>query len=397
MNIFLGLKHHSGGENTSSWSKEEIVKAFYTIRANGIPGLGQAKIIDVGSKEYLKYFIEEVVENYIAQGGSTCKFFIGDYGTGKTHIIDMLHSLALENNMAVARTELSRSLELEDWRLITKYILQNLEICLNGQTARSLPNVLSLMGRNGSFNFEQLDEITFPHNGFKKAMLYLAKGNLDYRAEETLEKYLLGNRLALSSLRNYGLTGVKEPLSKRNAESVFKTITTFLWKAGLKGTILLFDENEKTLVWTRGNNPPKRITEAANLMRRLVDSASNRGIEGVLIAYTVLPGFVERASEGYGALGQRLRIPNDGYAQPWRWPVIHNTSVNLYYDRTEFINEIAVHLNDLTRQCGVKTDITDELLEVGNEVLAQKAGEEYKRDLLKALTRICLAHIEGDE
>jgi len=379
------------------WMREEIIKTFYNVRENGIPGPGQAQIIDVGSDDYLQYFIEEVVENYIYHGGSTCKFVIGDYGTGKTHLIDLLHSLALENNMAVARTKLSRSLELEDWKLITKYILQNIEVKLDGQSVRSLPEVLRLMGSQGVFDFDQLDNMAFSHNGFKKAMLYMAKGNLDYKAENILEKYLLGNRLALSGLRNYGVTGVKEPLSKRNAESVFKTITTFLWKAGLKGTLLLFDENEKTLVWSQGRNPPRRVLEAANLMRRLIDAISNRGMEGVLVVYTVLPGFVERASEGYRALGQRLRVPDDGYAQPWRWPVIYNTSVNIYYDRTSFLQGISTRINDLTHQCGVEEDIRSELLETGKRVLAQKAGEEYKRNLLKSLTRVGLAHIEGDE
>ena len=379
------------------WTREQIIKTFNNVSENGIPGPGQAQIIDIGSSDYLQYFIEEVVDNYIVQGGSTCKFFIGDYGTGKTHLIDLLHSLALENNMAVCRTELSRSLELEDWKLITRYILQNIEMKLEGQTVRSLPDILRLMGSKGVFDFNKLAKMNFSHNGFKKAMLYLAKGNLNHNAETILKKYLLGDRLALSNLRNYGITGVKEPLSNRNSESVLKTVTTFLWKAGLKGTILLFDENEKTLVWSRGRKPPKRVLDAANLMRRLVDSTSNRGMEGVLVIYTVLPGFVERASEGYQALGQRLRILDNGYAQPWRWPVINNTSVNIFYDRSAFLKEISMHINELTNQCGLEIDIRNELLEIGNKVLNQKAGEEYKRYLLKAMTRVALVHIEGDE
>ncbi len=128
------------------WTREQIIKTFNNVSENGIPGPGQAQIIDIGSSDYLQYFIEEVVDNYIVQGGSTCKFFIGDYGTGKTHLIDLLHSLALENNMAVCRTELSRSLELEDWKLITRYILQNIEMKLEGQTVRSFPDILRLMG-----------------------------------------------------------------------------------------------------------------------------------------------------------------------------------------------------------------------------------------------------------
>lgn len=149
----------------NEWSKDEIVKAFNTISENGIPGQGQARIVDVGSQEYLDYFLEEVIHNYISQGGATSKFFIGDYGTGKTHIIDLLYGLALENKMAVSRTELSSSLQLENWQMITQYILQNLEVCIDGQTARSIPEILQLMGRNDSFNFKQLEEITFSHNG----------------------------------------------------------------------------------------------------------------------------------------------------------------------------------------------------------------------------------------
>lgn len=299
--------------------------------------------------------------------------------------------------MAVSRTGLCSSLELENWQQITQYILQNLEVSIDGQTAKSLPEILQLMGRKCSIDFKKLEETSFPHNGFKKGILYMAQGDLDYRAKDILEKYLLGYRIALSGLRNYGLIGVKEPLSNRNAESVFKTVTTFLWKAGLKGTNLLFDETEKTLV-CNSLKPPGRITKAANLMRRLIDSTSNRGMEGVLIVYTVLPGFVERATQGYAALGQRLRISNDDGKHPWRSPVINNTSVNSYYtDREQFLNAIVSKLNHLTIQCGVNKDITKELEATGKIVLSQKAGEEYKRDLMKALTSICIRHIEGDE
>lgn len=226
----------------------------------------------------------------------------------------------------------------------------------------------------------------------------MTQGNLDDQAKDTLKKYLLGSKIPLSGLRNYGLLGVKEPLSKRNAEIVFKTVTTFLWKAGLKGTILLFDEAEKTLVWSNGQTPPKRIKEAANLMRRLVDSASNKGMEGVLIVYTVLPGFIDRATQGYAALGQRLRVPYAEGKQPWRWPVIDNFNVNSYYtDREQFLDAVVFKLNRLTIQCGVETNITEELEEIGKVVLSKKAGEEYKRDLMKALTRICIKHIEGGD
>jgi hypothetical protein len=310
-----------------------------------------------------------------------------------------MHSLALDNNMAVSRIVLSESLELEEWKLITKEFLKKIEVRFGGQTAKSLPDVIGLMARNGFIDFDILDKVKFPHNGFKKAMMYFAKGNLNERAESSIKNYLLGERegLQLSQLKYHGIRGVKEPLSKRNAEGIFKTVVTFLWKAGLRGTLLLFDENEKTFNWTRGPNPPKSIVDAANLMRRTVDSVSNQGMQGVIFVYTVLPGFVERAYQAYQALGQRLTIPNDGYKQPWRWPVISYASINKYSDRVDFLNAIAIHLNTLTGKCGVQTDITHELLDIGNEVLRRKAGDEYKRDLLKSLTRVCLGHIEGVE
>jgi len=380
-----------------NWSKDEIIKAFYTIREYGVPGSGQAKIVDVGTEAYLKYFSEEVIQKYISQGGSTCKFFIGDYGTGKTHIIDLLHSLAFYNNMAVARTELSGSLELEDWSKITKYILQNIELEIDGQKAVSLPNIIKLMVRSKNYNFDVTRNNKYPHNGFKKAIYYYAKDTLPPDIEDILERFLQGERLPLIKLKKYGLSGVKEPLSRRNAESVFKTVTTVLWNAGLSGTILLFDENEKTLTWSKGKTPPKRIIEAANLMRRLIDSVSNRDMKGVIAVYTVLPGFVDRASEGYRALGQRLQLADDSVIQPWRWPVINNTVINSYTERMFFLQAIASKLNNLSQKCGVNTDITDELISNGRSVLAQKAGEEYRRDLLKVLTRTCLNHIEGVE
>jgi len=91
---------------------------------------------------------------------------------------------------------------------------------------------------------------------------------------------------------------------------------------GLNGVMLLFDENERSLNWRIGTNPPKRIISAANLMRRFIDSTINGSFKSVVAIYSILPNFIEIAKDSYAALGQRLAFDNEGLFHPWRWPII---------------------------------------------------------------------------
>lgn len=128
-------------------TREEILEGLEAIAQNGIPTEGLAWLTDVGSEQFLLFFEREILSGVVAHGGSTCRIFEAVYGEGKTHLLDLLRSRALHLGMAVVKADLSHTVSLHDWKLLTEHLLENVSMRVRGQTIRSLPRVLEELGR----------------------------------------------------------------------------------------------------------------------------------------------------------------------------------------------------------------------------------------------------------
>lgn len=367
--------------------------ALDQIATFGTSPSGSSHLVDVGTEGYLTYYKEEVIEGLIAKGGATCKFIEGAYGSGKTHILQILREVSFDCGMVVANTDLSQALSLSDWKLITEYILANMEARINGQIIRSLPDILVALGKSELYNnLDILRKENLPCAGFKNAILYALKSDkLTDSAWELLKQYLLGNRVSAAMLRDQGLIGIKGRLTQRNAEYILKTVLASLYHLGFTGTALLFDENEMTLV-NSTNNISKKNKIAANLMRRMIDGCSNGLMTGTIVVFAVLPGFLENCAMSYQALGQRLQIVRDSFQKPsWRWPVLPVQAISAVREPEDFLEQAIERYSQIVRKLGGNTDgLGDKLLEDGQMVLNNNVGSGYKRELVKVLASISL-------
>ena len=371
----------------------EQVAQYGTVGGEG------AGLLDVGTGDFLAFFEREILDDLVARGGATCRFFEGSYGAGKTHLLRLLGEVAAARGMATVRTELSRDLGLEDWSLITKYVLEQVEVRVGGETVRSLPAILSALGGTGLAGVAALKRAALPHAGFRAAMLR-AVG--DPSPPAPLVRFLRGERVGAVELRRAGLAGIKDPLSRRNAEQVLNTVVSGLSHLGLPGTILLFDENERTLATDRAALS-KRLQVAANVMRRFIDGCTTGGLVGTVAVFAVLPGFLENCTRLYPALGQRLEIGRGGdlagegvTAPAWRWPVLPIEAVGSTPAPEAFLDGVAGRLERLVVECGGAADGLGEVLRAeGSGVLAEHAGSGYRRPLMKRLAALTLARLDG--
>jgi len=371
-------------------------KAIEHIASFGTAPERGTHLVDVGTERYLDYFNKEIIEDLLVKGGSTCKFFYGDYGAGKTHILEMLRELSLEKGMVVANTNLSQALSLSDWKLITEYIFQNMEASVNGQVLRSLPNILSALGKkNIDSNIKTLRREVLPITSFKNAMIYATqKDKLNESTWDMIKAYLLGTKVTVASLKKEGIGNIKASLNKRNAEYILKTVLGGLYYLGFKGTILLFDENEKTLsVSSRG--PSRKNIIAANLMRRMIDGCANGLMIGTVVVFAVLPGFLETCTRSYQALGQRLQIfRGQNYRPSWRWPVLPVDYLNDVIEYEDFLDYSINKYIDITKKLNGNTSgLASIMRKEGEYVLESNAGSGYKRILMKTLANIVLERL----
>lgn len=374
------------------WSRDDILSALEQVAQTGEPSPGTARMLDVGSEEFVRHFEFEILNDFVRHGGATCRVFEGSYGAGKTHLLDLLHDAAQRQGMAVVRTMLSDALSLEDWRLITQHVLQRIELTINGEKVRSLPRILESLAREGVLA-RRLDGPALPHPGTLRAMQLLLSGDALRGGRALLHQFLLGEKVTVKALRAEGISGVRPPLTARNAELVLKTALAALRRLGVPGTVLMFDENEKTFVFHQAR-PPKKVVQGANLLRRLIDASATGGLEGTVAVFAVLQGFIEHCALAYPALGQRLHVQLSDSKVSWRWPVLRLDHVTGNDDRNAFLDGVVARLELLAKQAGHATNgLGPSLHAAGRSVLQANAGGEYRRHLMRRLCTIVVQEI----
>jgi len=374
--------------STAPATRDELLALLEQLAEHGTPPADTAPYFDIGSREFVDFFTEEILDGLIAPGGATCRFFEGAYGSGKTHLLQMLENAGRKRHLAVVRVDLSEALALHDWRLITQYILQNVTVEFGGEVTRGLPNVLERVGKFIPVNQHDFELAQLPHPGFKTAMLQgCFAGSQD---EEALVRFLNGERVTVSALQRSGIFGVKNPLSARNAEQVLNTLLAGLHRLGLPGTMLLFDENEKTFDSHVRYSYRRQL--AVNLIRRFIDACFTGGLVGTVAVFAMLPGFLEACALEYPALGQRLQITRGGlYPPAWRWPVLPLEAVGSVTDPDEFLSEaVEVFIGLCSEHIPTVDGMDARLRHEGKSVLEADAGTGYRRPLIKALADAAL-------
>lgn len=375
----------------------EIRDGLENMAQSGLPTHRTIRHLDVGTRGYLEYLETEVFEDLIGRGGATCRFFEGAYGAGKTHLLRLIAETGLDQGMAVAWTDLSQALSLEDWRSIVQHVLQNLEVRLGNETVRSFPSILQALRRSGQANVAALRAARLPHAGFHRAMLYAVETDgFDDDAWLRLRNFLLGQKVLVTDLRRNGIHGVKDPLTVRNAEQALASVLAGLYHLGLPGTLLLFDENERTLAAGRESIPTK-VKVAANLMRRLIDGCTTGGLVGAMIGFAVLNNFLTECARVYPALGQRLRMPRGENQTPaWRWPVLPVGAVSSAPGPDEFAELAIERLVQIVQDCGGQTTgLAEAMAVLAARVLEENAGTGYRRMLMRGLASLAIQRLEG--
>ena len=378
---------------------DAIRDALEQIAQYGVLGDGNPWLIDVGSDAFISCFEREILDDLVQHGGSTCRFFEGSYGAGKTHLLRLLGETARARGMVTARMDLTHEIGLDDWRLIAAYVLSNLEVTIGDVSARGLPDILSALAASGEANIEALRAAHLAHTGFQAAMIRAATAtpSATRAMPPVLRSYLLGSRVSLSALKHGGVRGVKDPLVSKNAEQVLSTVLGGLFHLGLPGTLLLFDENESSLFSKRAI-VPRKLQAAANIMRRLIDGCTTGELVGTVAVFAVLPGFLDTCAQQYPALGQRLEMPRRVSEPSWRWPIMPVTSATSLPEPEDFLEAMLGHFQQMLQDSGCDLArverIVDQMSAEGETLLASQAGSGYRRPLMKHLATLALGVME---
>lgn len=297
----------------------------------------------VGRQNWLK-FVEEDLDNFIAEGGGKVRFINGDYGDGKTHFMSVIRQLALQKNFASSFVVLTRDIPIHKFEIVYREIVSQLRGRFKGVGIRSLIQQWIEEQKKLEVNkdalFHSLCQIVKMDRNFANALIGLfqppppapASENeseqvaVDY--QEILYQWFEGKKVAKKELAKFN---VFETLNKTNSKNFLQSLIAFLKLTNHKGLILLFDELETVMAQSSS------IRNAAyENIRLLMDNTEHT--EYLQLFFSLIPDVLlsEKGFKSYDALWSRVRTVGDSEDLNYRSTLIdlHKTPLK----RQELVN-----------------------------------------------------------
>ncbi|HET8772977.1 MAG TPA: ATP-binding protein [Thermoanaerobaculia bacterium] len=290
-----------------------------SLRAGVVPRVGQQHI-QVGRHDEVKALVADI--DRIADSGSSIRFIIGEYGSGKTFFLNLIRSIALERNLVAVNADLSpdrrlhatggqaRSLYAELMRniatrskpdggamagVVEKFVSSALAEARSGGLAVEeiiRTRLASLQELVGGYDFAQVVEAYWRGHD---------SGNEDLK--ESALRWLRGEYTTKTDARTH--LGVRTIVSDANVYDQLKLFARFVRLAGYGGILIVLDElvNLYKLANTQARN-----SNYEQVLRILNDVLQGTA-EGMGVLLGGTPEFLfdtRRGLYSYSALQSRL-------------------------------------------------------------------------------------------
>lgn len=286
------------------------------LRKGSVPA-DYVPFFTVGRDNWLT-FIQDDMENYIAEGGAKVRFLSGDYGDGKTHFMSVIRHMALKLEFAVSFVVLTREIPIHKFEAVYQAICRQLRGRFPGTGIRDLlTQWLADLAQDAPPTPAQLADLTealrnLPgmNINFANAAAALAYNRFmplgkDERQEdrdasrETILHWFEAGKVTKRELKPFGIF---EVVNKTNSKQMLNSLNTFLRYLGHKGLILLLDELETVIAQSASVR-----SAAYENVRLLIDNSEHA--QYFHIFFAIIPDVLlsEKGFKSYDALWSRVR------------------------------------------------------------------------------------------
>ncbi|WP_103020107.1 ATP-binding protein [Salinibacter altiplanensis] len=359
-----------------------------SLKAGVVPRRG-LQHIQVGRSEEVKALMRDV--DRIKDGGSAVRFIIGEYGSGKTFLLQLVRSAALEKGLVTMHADLApdRRLHSSQGQARTLYA----ELARNLAT-RSKPEggaMTSVIERfvgsarqqanqrdvdTQSVIDDRLDNLTEMVGGFAFAQVISAywEGYRDGDEEKKANaiRWLRGEYTTKTDARKD--LGTRQYIDDDSVYDYLKLFALFVKQAGYDGLVVAMDEMVNLYQITHGTARKNNYEQVL----RIVNDCLQGTVEHLGFLFGGTPEFLTDSRRGlysYEALRSRLQentFANEEY-RDLTGPVIRLASLSP--------EELYVLLQNLRHvHAGGEEDnylVSDEALEAFMEHCAEQIGEQY--------------------
>lgn len=233
--------------------RETIIQS---LKSGVVPRAG-LQHIQVGRSEELKSFIKDI--DTISEGGTSFRFVIGEYGSGKTFFLSLVRSIALEKGLVTMHADLSPTKRLHGSdgqpRLLLADMIGNLSTrtkqdgnALQNIIERFISNAKEEASTTGGNAYEIISEKLNELNDYTGGYNFITV------IKKYLEAYESGNSDLMNSVLKWlkaGYTtktetfkdlGIREFISDSSFYNTLKLYSVLVRKAGYKGLLICMDE-----------------------------------------------------------------------------------------------------------------------------------------------------------
>lgn len=288
--------------------EREII--IQSLKSGVVPRLG-LQHIQVGRSDELKSFVNDIT--MIADGGTSFRFVIGEYGSGKTFFLSLVRSIALQKGLVTMNADLSPTKRLHGADGYARTLLSELISSLSTRTKQdgnALPNILEKfisIARDtaekkrqevASVIYEQLSDLNEYPGGYTFAQVinkyWMAYETGDDILKDRVLRWLKAEYTTKTdSLRDLG---VREFIDDASFFNTLKLYSILVQKAGYNGLLVCMDEMVNLY---KISNSVSRKANYEEILNILNNTLQGRHIVAYRIYYVGYAGVSDRRKQRF--------------------------------------------------------------------------------------------------
>ncbi len=294
-------------------TNDEALKMINTLR-NGTSPIHHADAWIVGREQELENYRKSL--NLLAKGTGNVKLVTGDYGMGKSLLINAYKQIALNEDYVIASFQVNNGFRLNKLEDLYYAIMHNLFLKHKPDHKVSFEDIFDIWVENLQ-NAPHADRKRFEVNtvcqalskynmNFARAFLIFMRGRIQRNQEmiHVASAWLTGERNIPYELKHkYDLVGT---VDKTNTLDFLKAFTKLITLLDYKGLIVFIDEIDLVI-----NDRSDLRQTAYNNLKHLVDLSTSGEMNQILFMFSGASDIVTHPEKGLitnTALAQRLNL-----------------------------------------------------------------------------------------
>ena len=295
-----------------SWSAIEALRAGVPNR-DAVRALGSSQST---IEERFRKQLLDVRDGFPGETSGMGTLIAGDFGSGKSHLLEYLQHVALENNFVCSKVVISKETPLYDHAKVYDAAIQSAKV--PGRTGDALTEIARKLDFNSSEYAEFFKWVNSPDNGLSTrfaATVYVfeyGKGDRIPEVSDRIIRFWSGSRIAVGELRSWlkelgeaATYKIDKVSVKELALQRYRFAPRLMAAAGYAGWVILIDEVELISRYSLRQRA-KSYAEIARLLGKL-EGGSIPGLTTVLSISHAFEGEVLHERNDEEKIPGRLR------------------------------------------------------------------------------------------